>query len=82
MPERIEAPAILIFAPDADDRVAPWHGRKMLAQWQRSSTSGLPVLLRAGREMGHSGGSSVSRMARRHADTWAFFFWQLGVDPA
>jgi prolyl oligopeptidase len=80
MPESIDAPAILIFAPDADDRVAPWHGRKMLAQWQRASTSGRPVLLRAGRDVGHGGGSSVSRMAQRHADIWAFFHWQLGLE--
>ena len=82
MPDRIAAPAVLIYAPDADDRVAPWHGRKMLAQWQRSTTSTRPVLLRAGRDLGHGGGTSVGRTAERFADIWAFLFWQLGIELA
>jgi len=80
MPEHVAAPAVLIYAPDADDRVAPWHGRKMLAQWQRATTSGHPVLLRAGPDLGHGGGTSVTRMAERFADIWTFLFWQLGVE--
>ena len=80
MPEHVAAPAVLIYAPDADDRVAPWHGRKMLAQWQRATSSGHPVLLRAGPDLGHGGGTSATRMAERFADIWAFLFWQLGVE--
>jgi len=82
VPDRIAAPAVLIYAPDADDRVAPWHGRKMLAQWQRATTSQRPVLLRGGPDLGHAGGTTVTRTAERFADIWAFLFWQLGVPLA
>ena len=79
MPAEIAAPAMLIFAPDADDRVAVWHGRKMLAQWQAADISDRPMLLRGAPATGHRGGSTVEATVSRHTDIWTFFFWQLGL---
>ena len=73
------APAVLIYAPGADDRVAAWHGRKMLARWQSASSSGRPVLLRAAAGVGHGGGTAVARTVERFTDIWTFLFWQLGI---
>ncbi|MDA2986108.1 MAG: prolyl oligopeptidase family serine peptidase [Actinomycetota bacterium] len=82
MPAEMDAPAILIFSPDADDRVAPWHGRKMLALWQHASVSDRPILLSAGNHLGHAGGATAPQIAARNARIWAFFFWQLGLETS
>ena len=80
VPKAIDAPAIMIYAPDADDRVAAWHGRKMLAQWQAANRSNHPVLLRGAKNTGHHGGDSVAQLTTKYTDIWSFLFWQLGVD--
>jgi len=80
LPEKIEAPAILTFAPGNDDRVAPWHSYKMHATWLAANVSNRPVLLRGERQAGHHGSPALSRTIDRYADIWAFFFWQLGLE--
>ena len=79
VPDEIVAPAILIYAPDADDRVAAWHGRKQLAQWQAASTSARPILLRSPLHTGHQANSNLTTTVTRYTDIMAFFFWQLGI---
>jgi hypothetical protein len=80
MPEAIEAPAVLLVAPDEDDRVAPWHSYKLLALWQASSVSGNPVLLLGEQRAGHRGGAAIESVVAREANIWSFLFWQLGVE--
>lgn len=79
MPNSIDAPAILMFVPDEDDRVAPWHGYKMLAQWQAANVSDRPSLLRGSPNAGHHGAASFDESLERNADLWSFLVWQLGV---
>ena len=80
MPEKINAPAILIDVPDRDDRVAPWHGYKMIAQWQTATTSEYPILLRREKNAGHRGRASIAQAILRNTDIWAFLFEQLSVE--
>jgi len=79
VPREFNAPATLIISPGADDRVAPWHARKLLARLLDSSISDEPLLLLGDENVGHSGGSALSKMIDRHTAVWSFFFWQLGV---
>lgn len=79
LPSEINAPSILMLVPKGDDRVAPWHGRKMLAAWQHASTSGNPILLHSEEKAGHKGGASGRRTIERFSDMWSFLFWQLDV---
>jgi prolyl oligopeptidase len=80
LPEKIEAPAILTFAPGNDDRVAPWHSYKMHAAWLAANVSNNPILLRGEGQVGHHGNPEMSRTIDRYADIWAFFFSQFGLD--
>ena len=79
MPSSIDAPAVLMIVPDGDDRVAPWHGRKMGAQWQRANKSENPVLLLGVKNAGHRGGASVEKIVDKYTNIWAFLFCRLGV---
>ena len=79
LPKEIDAPAILMLVSDGDDRVAPWHGYKMLAAWQAANVSDRPILLRGEDKSGHKGGASASKTVARYTDMWAFLFWQLNV---
>jgi prolyl oligopeptidase len=80
MPESIAAPAVLIWVPREDDRVAPWHGYKMLAQWQYANVGPHPALLCAEADSGHRGAVAAGRTSSRYTDIWTFFFTELGVD--
>ena len=75
-----DAPAVLIYAPGADDRVAVWHGRKMLARWQAATSSNRPLLLRSPLDVGHQGGTTVDAVLSKYTDIWSFLFWQLGIE--
>ena len=79
LPKQVAAPAMMFMVPEEDDRVAPWHGRKMLAQWQAASTSDRPLLLRGEEKSGHNGGTSANKTIELYTDIWTFIFWQLGV---
>ncbi len=80
LPQKVEAPAILTLVSDNDDRVAPWHSYKMYAAWRGANVSSNPILLRSEEQAGHRGSPAISRTVARYADSWAFFFWQLGFD--
>lgn len=79
IPEQIDAPAILMVVPEKDDRVAPWHGYKMLAKWQHGNRSKRPVLLLREMGVGHKGATSIKKTIERFTNIWSFIFWQLGV---
>jgi prolyl oligopeptidase len=79
VPNQIKTPAMLFIIPEDDDRVAPWHGRKMLARLQAANTSDRPLLLRGEEKAGHNGGTSANKTLELYTDIWTFIFWQLGV---
>jgi prolyl oligopeptidase len=75
-PSRAE-PAMLIVCGEADDRVPPWHGYKLVAKWQAARGSGRPILLRSEIDVGHRGDGVCSSSVARDADVWAFLWTQL-----
>lgn len=79
MPEAIDAPAVLLVVPDRDDRVAPWNGYKLLAQWEAASVSGNPILLAGELNAGHRGAAAIESVIARQTAIWTFLFWHLGM---
>jgi prolyl oligopeptidase len=71
-------PAVLFTVFDGDTRVDPLHARKMCAALQHATTSGLPVLLRREKDVGH-GARAVSRSVDLSADTIAFTATTTGL---
>jgi prolyl oligopeptidase len=72
-------PAVLITAGENDHRVASWHGKKMTAKLQFDSASNHPVLLKVSTTAGHGFGTSFDERLQNNADTYAFFYDQLGI---
>jgi len=72
-------PAVLFLTGDEDSRVDPLHARKMTARLQTESGSGLPVLLRLDRDVGHGAGRPLAKTLAEQTDIWTFLCWQLGV---
>ena len=74
-------PALLMLSADSDDRVDPMHARKFTAAIQAASTSGRPAILRIERNAGHGGADMRKTSVEKRADTMAFLFDQLGMEP-
>lgn len=77
-----EYPALLMITGDGDTRVAPLHGRKMVAAVQAANTANRPILLRYHIKAGHAGGTPVSEQIEDAVDTYSFLAWQLGLEEA
>ncbi|MFN2607190.1 MAG: prolyl oligopeptidase family protein [Acidimicrobiales bacterium] len=77
-------PATLLLAAESDSRVDPMHARKFAARLQAATAApgDRPVLLRVETRAGHGVGKPASKQADELADTWAFLWWQLGMDGA
>lgn len=73
-------PAILITTADHDDRVVPAHSFKYAAALQASQAGENPVIIRIDTKSGH-GASSTTKRLEQTADTYSFFFHNLGVTP-
>ncbi|HEY9888410.1 MAG TPA: prolyl oligopeptidase family serine peptidase [Candidatus Obscuribacterales bacterium] len=73
-------PATLIVTADHDDRVVPAHSFKYAATLQARHCGDNPTLIRIGVKSGH-GASSLSKGIEETADTYAFMFHHLGVEP-
>jgi prolyl oligopeptidase len=75
-------PAVLFATAEGDSRVDPLHARKMAAemQWATAGSVGRPILLRIEARAGHGAGKPVSKRIDEAALTYAFLFWQLGVE--
>jgi len=73
-------PATLYITGDGDTRVAPLHGRKMVARMQATHGAATPVLLRYHTDAGHSGGQPVSQQIEEMVDTVSFLLAQVGQD--
>lgn len=76
----LRAPSVLIFLPGSDERVAKWHGYRMLAAWQEATTSSAPILLREQADLPHRGGEHIGDLTDRLVDIWSYLFWQLGLE--
>jgi prolyl oligopeptidase len=73
-------PAMLITASETDSRVHPMHARKFAAALQNATSSDAPILLYVDRKTGHGWGMATSTWIDKIADSYAFLFWQLGMD--
>ncbi|MDQ3897902.1 MAG: prolyl oligopeptidase family serine peptidase, partial [Actinomycetota bacterium] len=77
-------PATLITTAESDSRVDPLHARKFAARLQAATAApeARPVLVRIEARAGHGVGKPAWKQADEAADTWAFVFWQLGMEGA
>jgi prolyl oligopeptidase len=73
-------PSILITTADHDDRVVPAHSFKYAAVMQAAQTGDNPIIIRIDTKSGH-GASSTTKQLEQTADTYSFFFANLGVTP-
>jgi prolyl oligopeptidase len=78
----VKYPAVLLTAGENDHRVASWHGKKMAAELQYDSASNHPVLLKVSMTAGHGFGTSFDERLQNSADTFAFFYQELGMGYA
>ena len=76
----VRAPSVLMFIPGSDERVAKWHGYKMLAAWQWANISSTPILLREQADLPHRGGEHIGDLTDRLVDIWSYLFLQLGLE--
>jgi prolyl oligopeptidase len=72
-------PAVLFVTGDNDHRVNPAHSRKMTAELQAATTSGLPVMLRTNSNAGHGISTDKDEALEENADIYSFLFAQLGI---
>lgn len=78
----VKYPAVLFVTGDNDHRVNPAHSRKMTAEMQTATGSGLPVLLRTNANAGHGLSTNIDEALEESADVYSFLFAQLGMDDA
>lgn len=71
-------PATLITAGMNDPRVIAWIPVKFAAKLQANNTNDNPVFLDVDSESGHGGDVSFDKIYEKLADSYAFFYWQLG----
>jgi prolyl oligopeptidase len=78
---RAHYPAVMLTTGDLDTRVPPLQARKMTAQLQASTRSGLPVILRYDPKAGHAAGRGrpLSLAVEDTAMELAFVMMQLGM---
>ena len=75
----VKYPAVLFLTGDNDHRVNPAHSRKMTAELQAATASGLPVMLRTNANAGHFSSTHEDEGLEERADTLSFLFEQLGI---
>lgn len=73
-------PAVLFSTAASDTRVDPLHARKMAALMAWATASDRPILLRIEDRAGHGAGKPISKRIEESALTYAFLFWQLGME--
>jgi prolyl oligopeptidase len=74
----VEYPATLVTTADHDDRVVPAHSFKFIATLQECQAGTNPVLIRIETRSGH-GASNVTKSIEQTADSYAFFFHNVGA---
>ena len=70
-------PPLLVLTADSDDRVAPAHSYKFVANLQGMSPEST-VYLGVEHRAGHSAGNSLSKSINRECDALAFLADRLG----
>jgi prolyl oligopeptidase len=76
----IEYPATMIMTADHDDRVVPAHSFKFAATMQENQQGDNPMLIRIDVNAGHGAGKPVAMQIDEFGDTWAFVFYNLGMN--
>jgi len=77
----IDYPATLIMTADHDDRVLPTHSFKFAAKLQANSNSNNPLMIRIETNSGHGAGTPMSKLIQQVADSYAFAWYNMGVNP-
>jgi len=70
----------MVTTADHDDRVVPAHSFKFIATLQEKHKGENPVLVRIETRSGH-GSSNVTKAIESTADEYAFFFFNVGLNP-
>ena len=78
--EGVSYPSTMVTTSDHDDRVVPGHSFKFAATLQEKHAGKNPVLIRIENKAGHGAGTPTSKIIERSADTWGFFFHEMGVN--
>ncbi len=79
--EGVKYPATLVKTADHDDRVVPAHSFKFISELQDKGAPGNPYLIRVDVRAGHGAGKPTSLLIQEWADTWAFIYKNMGVNP-
>lgn len=79
--EGIKYPATLVKTADHDDRVVPAHSFKFISELQDKGAPGNPYVIRVDVRAGHGAGKPTSLLIQEAADTWAFVYQNMGVNP-
>jgi prolyl oligopeptidase len=76
--DQVPYPAVLFLSGANDPRVDPYNSRKMTARLQAASSSGHPILLRAGGDSGHVG-IPLNEEIEQLTDAFSFVLHELGI---
>jgi len=79
--EGVKYPATLVKTADHDDRVVPAHSFKFISTLQEKGAPGNPYLIRVDVRAGHGAGKPTSLQIQEAADTWAFVYQNMGINP-
>jgi prolyl oligopeptidase len=74
--EKTPYPAVLIDCGVFNQYCPAWHGRKMAARLQHTTSSGYPILLRV-RDVGHNPQMTPAQMMQRELEELTFFVKEL-----
>lgn len=79
----VKYPSVLFTAGENDNRVHPFHARKMAAAMQAMAANDhetKPILLWVERDSGHGAGKPLHLRIRDVADRLSYFMWQTGMN--
>ncbi|SFG72295.1 prolyl oligopeptidase family serine peptidase [Pontibacter chinhatensis] len=79
--EGAKYPATMVKTADHDDRVVPAHSFKYISELQAKGAPGNPYLIRVDVRAGHGAGKPTSLVIQEWADTYAFIYQNMGVNP-
>jgi prolyl oligopeptidase len=77
----VQYPATYIWTADHDDRVVPGHSLKFAATLQKDNGGKNPILISIQHNAGHGTGMDTEKILNESADTYAFIWYNMGVNP-